>query len=187
MNVDNKIARLSVGLVGAGIAALLAANGCATETGGAFSPSLTPAQYAQISADQCTGVPAKERELGVLAYRDAISNAQPLKEDFAVGKAKFTHDRGVQIAVRAEPAISAPWLERIAMCHVALVRSGELAPTADDPQVVAGANIHVAEAYTGYVISVRVPDDAAAAEVMRRTTIALSGPTVPATAERLVK
>jgi hypothetical protein len=184
MSVENKVSKRSVGLVGAGFAALLAANGCATEAPSAFNPSLTPVQYAQISQDQCTGVPAKERELGVLAYRDAVANVQPLKEEYTVGKTKLTHDRGVKIAIRAQPSMTAPWLERVAICHVALVRAGQIAANAGDPQVVPGASIDVEAAYTGYIVSVRVPDADGAAEVMRRATVALTGGTAPATAER---
>lgn len=185
MNVENKVSKLSMGLIGAGFAAFVAANGCATETAGAFSPSLTPVQYAQISGDQCTGVPNNERELGVLAYKDAIANAKPLKEEYQVGKTKMTRDRGVQLAIRAQPSMTAPWLERVASCHVALVRSGQLMASAGDPQVVPGAVVSVEAAYTGYVVSVRVPDADGAAEVLRRTTVALTGPTGPATAERI--
>jgi hypothetical protein len=184
MNVEKWVSKLSLGLIGAGVAAVLAGNGCATEAVGAFSPSLTPAQYAQISEDQCMGVPNKERELGVLAYRDAIAGARPLKEEYLVGKTKMTHDRGIEIALRAQPAMTAPWLERVASCHVALVKSGQLTAMASDPQVVAGAVVHVETADTGYIVSVRVPDAEAAAEVVRRTTVALTGPTGPATAER---
>jgi hypothetical protein len=185
MNVDTKKSKASLGVVGIGLAALFATNGCATEAPTAFSPALTPVQYAQISEDQCTGVPAGERELGVLAYRDAIANAQPLKEEYAVGKMKMTRDRGVQLAIRAQPSMTAPWLERVAVCHVALVRAGQLAASPGDPQIVPGASIQVEAASTGYIVSVRVPDDVGAAEVMRRTTVALTGPTGPATAERL--
>jgi hypothetical protein len=185
MNVQNRVSKLSLGLVGTGVAVLLAANGCATEAPSAFTPALTPAQYAQISEDQCTGVPAKERELGVLAYRDAIANAQPLKVEYTVGKTKLTRVQGVQLAMRAEPSMTAPWLERVATCHVALVRAGQLAAGEGDPQVVPGASIQVDAAYTGYIVSVRVPDADGAAEVMRRATVALTGPTGPATAERL--
>jgi hypothetical protein len=179
-----RLSRLLAGCGGAGLVALLAASGCATEAGG-LSASLTPEQYAQVSLEQCSGVPAKEQELGVMAFRSAVANAQPLKETYQVGKTKFERDRGVQIAVRAQPNITAPWLARVATCHIALARSGRINPNESDPLTVAGATVQVDEAYTGYVVSVHVTDDVAAAEVMRRTTVALTGPTGPATAERL--
>jgi hypothetical protein len=188
MHDKHDVSNVSMRMIGVALGVLLGGSGCATEAGNnAFSQALTPVQYAQISDDQCNGVPANERELGVFAYREAIANAQPLKEEYSVGKTKLTRDRGVQIAIRAQPAMTAPWLERVATCHVALVRSGQLAAAAGDPQLVPGATVHVEAAYTGYIVSVRVPDDASAAEVMRRATVALTGPTGPATAERLSK
>ena len=91
-----------------GVGVLLSLNGCATEAGGGFGSSLTPARYTQLSEDQCAGVPADERELGVLAYRGEIAGAQRLKEEYAVGKMKLTRDRGVRIGLRAEPGMSGP-------------------------------------------------------------------------------
>jgi len=173
-----------LGWSGAGLVALLAATGCATEAGRGLSASLTPDQYAQISMEQCAGVPTKEQELGVMAYRDAVANAQPLKETYQVGKTKFEHARGVQIAVRAQPNITGPWLARVATCHIALARSGRITPSENDPLMVAGATVQVDEAYTGYVVSVHVTDDASAAELMRRTTVALAAGSGAATAER---
>jgi len=181
--VDSGFSRV-LGCGGAGLLALLAASGCATETGGGLSASLTPDQYAQSSMEQCAGVPPKEQELGVMAYRDAVGNAQPLKETYLVGKTKFEHARGVQIAVRAQPNITGPWLARVATCHIALARSGRITPSENDPLMVAGATVQVDEAYTGYVVNVRVTDDKSAAEVVRRTTLALTAASGPATAQR---
>jgi hypothetical protein len=42
--------------------------------------------------------------------------------------------------------------------------------------VVADASVQVHEAYTGFIVSVRAPDDGAAAEVRRRASVALTGP-----------
>ena len=181
---EQLVSKCWMGVAGVGLAAALAAApGCATAAPGPLSASLTPAQYAQLSEEECTGVPAKEQEMGVLAYRDAVSTAQPLKEEYQVGKTKLTRDRGVQLTVRAEPSVSRPWLMRVATCHVALARSGRIAASQNDPLLVAGATVDVEEQTTGYLVKVHVPDQAAAAEVMRRATLALSGPSGPATAE----
>ena len=172
------------GLGGASLAALLA-TGCATESNGVLTGSMTPEQYAQLSEEQCTGVPAKEQEQGILAYRDAIAGAQPLKDPYQVGKVKLTRDAGVQIGVRAQPNLTGPWLERVATCHMALARSGRLTPSANDPFAVPGATVHVEEAYTGYVVQLHVADANAAKEVMSRTSVALTTPNGPATAEHV--
>ncbi|HVV51922.1 MAG TPA: hypothetical protein VHO06_19795 [Polyangia bacterium] len=174
--------RTVIGCGGAGLAALLAA-GCATESAGPLAASMTPEQYAQVAGEQCAGVPAKEQEQGILAYRDALSGAQPLKEPYQVGKVTLTHDRGVRIGVRAQPTLTGPWLERVATCHMALARAGRLAPNAGDPFAVAGATVRVEEAYTGYVVELRVSNADAATEVMDRATAALAAPAGPMTAE----
>jgi hypothetical protein len=178
--------RIVFGLGGASLAALLAA-GCATESTGVLTASMTPEQYAQLSEQQCTGVPAKEQEQGILAYRDSIAGAQTLKESYQVGKMKLTRDSGVQIGVRAQPNLTGPWLERVATCHMALARSGRLSPSTSDPFAVPGATVHVEEAYTGYVVQLHVIDADAAKEVMSRTSVALTTPNGPATAEQIAQ
>ncbi len=163
---------------------LLAIVGCATEsTGGPLSPSLTPQDYARIADAQCTGLPAKEQQLGLFAYRDSIATTRPYKEEYQVGKMKLTHDRGVELAIRAQPSMTVPWLERVATCHMALARSNAIAANAGDPQMVPGATVRVEETYTGFVVSIRVPDAEAAAEVERRTALAMTATTGRLTAE----
>jgi hypothetical protein len=185
---EQHLTRFWMGAAGAGLAAALVASaGCATTSPNAMSASLSPAQYAQLSEEECTGVPTKEQELGVLAYRDAVSTAQPLKEEYQVGKTKLTRDRGVQLTVRAQPNVTRAWLMRVATCHVALARSGRITASENDPLLVASATVDVEEQTTGYLVSVHVADQAAAAEVMRRTTLAFTGPSGPATAERLAR
>ncbi len=111
--------------------------------------------------------------MGLFAYRDSIATTRPYKEEYQVGKTKLTHDRGVELAIRAQPSMTAPWLERVATCHMALARSNAIPVDAGDPQLVPGATVHVEETYTGFVASIRVPDAEAAAEVERRTAVAM--------------
>jgi hypothetical protein len=177
--------RTMVGVVGMGIVGLTTMSGCATDSAtGPLSATLSPSEYARIADSECTGLPTKEQQLGVLAYRDSIAGSQPLKEEYSVGKMKLTHERGVQLAIRAQPSMSVPWLERVATCHMALVRSNALAASDGDPQLVTGATVRVEETFTGYVVSIHVPDADSAAEVMRRTTVAMTAPSGPMTAER---
>lgn len=173
-------------LVMVGFGAVLASTGfgCAMTEG---SPAvMTPAEAEQVASEECVGVPATERDQGLLAYRDSIVGTRPLKEDVQIGKAKFTHDRGVLISLRAQPGMSAPWLGRVAACHIALVAAagGPANGAANDPLLVPGATVRIEETYDGFVVSVRVPDDAAATETLRRAQALLTGPSGPATARR---
>jgi hypothetical protein len=54
---------------------------------------------------------------------------------------------------------------------------------ANDPLLVPGATVRVEEAATGYLVSVRVPGDDAASEVMRRAQALLTGSSGPAFAQ----
>lgn len=166
-------------------AALASTMGCATTAGGSSAGAMSLAEAAQIADQDCPGIPAKERELGILAYRDAIGGTQPLKESSQVGKVKFFHDRGVVIFVRAQPGMTAPWLDRVASCHIALAAAGRgvSGAGANDPLLVPGATVRVEEAATGYLVSVRVPGDDAASEVMRRAQALLTGSSGPAFAQ----
>lgn len=182
-DLRSNLVRLLV-MTGLGGTLVSSASGCATTAGGSSPTAMTPAQAAQLADEECIGIPAKERDLGLLAYRDAIGGARPLKERTRVGKMELTRDRGVVIAVRAQPGMTAPWLERVAMCHIAQTSAGRSAiPIESDPLLVSGATVRVEEADTGFIVSVRVPDDATASEVSRRAQALLTGPSGPATAE----
>ncbi|MGC9986588.1 MAG: hypothetical protein ABSF35_23590 [Polyangia bacterium] len=142
------------------------------------------AQYAAIADDACVGVPAKEREMGLLAYRDGIVNVAPLQEDTFAGKIKAIRTEGAIIALRAMPGISVPWLERVNQCHVALVGSGRLpaSEAAIDPLAIPGTQLSATEVYAGYVLSIKGIDHSIAQEILRRSTALLSAPGRPATA-----
>lgn len=171
----NYTGRAIVGCVGL---SLLAVASCATDgTASSFNPSPTAQEYARIADAQCTGLPAKEQQMGLFAYRDSIAATRPYKEEYQVGKTRLTHDRGVELAIRAQRSMTAPWLERVATCHIALERSKAIPENAGDPQIVPGATVHVEETYTGFIASIRVPDAEAAAEVERRTAVAMTATT----------
>jgi hypothetical protein len=146
---------------------------------------MTPAQAAEVAENSCGGVPAQERDLGIMAYRDAFAGVRALNESEQVGKMKLERNRGVVITLRAQPGMSAPWLGRVASCHMALAAAGrEVSGTSGtDPLLVPGAAVRVDETTTGFAVSVRVPNGAAASETLRRAQALLAGPSGPATAE----
>jgi hypothetical protein len=172
-------------VIGFGGTLAATASGCATGAEGSPTGAMTPAQAAQVADAQCVGIPAKEQELGILAYRDAIAGAQPLKVAEQVGKVKFTHDRGVSIALRAQPGMSAQWLARVASCHMALAAAGRGVSDAsgNDPLLVPGASVRVEEGYTTFTIAVQVPNEAAASDAMSRVHALVTGPAGPVTAQ----
>jgi hypothetical protein len=156
--------------------------GCATAAEGPSAKAMSPAQAAQVADVECVGIPQKERELGILAYRDAMEGTRPLKVTEQVGKWTLTHTRGVAITLRSQPGMSSQWLARVATCHVALAVAGRGVVDVDgkDPLLVPGAVVRVDDAYLGFVVSVGLPDDATAADAMKRAHVLLSTPTSPA-------
>jgi hypothetical protein len=180
-----KTSRTLIAVIAIGCTSTIGATGCAgTFMSGSNGTIPTPAQYAAIADDACTGVPARERELGLLAYRDAITSVAPLNEVSFVGKSKVSNTKGAVIGLRATPGISVPWLERVNICHVALVGSGRLVgnDAASDPFVIPGTILSAAEVYAGYALSVRGSNIDSAQEISRRSSVLLSAPAHPPTA-----
>ena len=125
--------------------------------------------------------------MGLLSYRDAIGGTAPLRDKVQVGKTmKFEQDVGVQVAVRAQPGLTAPWLARVASCHVALAVANQLeTPNAkNDPLLVPGVQVSVEEAYTGFIVSIRGADASTVSDLQQRATAMLATPVGPATAQR---
>jgi len=172
-----KVRRLiTVAIVGAACSMTAAAYG---ETGAsAANGKLSAVQYAAVADDICTGVPARERELGLLAFRDNIVSVAPLNEFHYAGKAKYLRTEGAVIKLRATPGISVPWLERVNGCHIAMIGSGRLAgnEAAMDPFMLKGTSVVATEVYAGYVLSVRGASVEAVQEILHRSYALVSTP-----------
>jgi hypothetical protein len=135
------------------------------------------AHFAAIADDICTGMPAKERQMGLLAYREDIERVAPLLDEGPYGKIEGS-DRGAVVRLRATPGMSIPWLERVNRCHVALVGSGRLVDkeSGEDPFLVPGAFVWAGD-YGGYYnVSIGSADHAKAMEILRRSRALVSTP-----------
>jgi hypothetical protein len=159
--------------------------GATCALGGVARGETSAAQWAAIADDICTGVPAKEREMGLLAYRDNIVSVTPLNEFRFAGKAKYSHTEGAIIRLRATPGLTVPWIERVNGCHVAMAGAGRLtgSEVAMDPFVLQGTSVGASETYAGFTLSVRGTSVEAVQEILHRS-YALRSPPVkgPATA-----
>jgi len=178
-----KVRRLiTVAIVGAACSMTAAAYGETAASGTNGKPSA--AQYAAGADDICTGVPAREREMGLLAFRDNIVSVAPLNEFHYAGKAKYLRTEGAVIKLRATPGISVPWLERVNGCHIAMAGSGRLAgnDAATDPFSLTGTTVAATEVYAGYVLSVRGSSAESVQEILRRWYALRPTPASPATA-----
>lgn len=159
--------------------------GCATAP--ATPDPLAAVQGTEDVSHLCAGIPTKERELGLLSYRDAISGIAALRSPAKPGKTLMVGEYvGVQIGLRAQPGLTAPWLERVASCHAALAASSQLkSPDAtNDPLLVPGVEVSVQEAHAGFVISIRGTDPSTMDDLTRRAMAMSAMPDRPATAQR---
>jgi hypothetical protein len=159
-------------------ASTLGSESCAATFASGMDGTSTAAQHAAIGDDICAGVPAKEREMGLLAFRDGIVSVAPLREESFVGKSKISHTEGAIIGLRAAPGISVPWLERVNSCHVALVESGRLVGygAALDPFVIPGTTVGAVAVYAGYALYVRGNNYDMAREIIQRSNALLPAP-----------
>ena len=157
----------------------IATMGCAAiHASGTDGATSSPTQYAAIADDACPGMPAREQEIGLLAYRENVVRVAPLLDDGPFGKIEDS-PKGAVIRLRATPGMSVPWLERVNSCHVALVESGRLIgkESSEDPFLVPRVFVWVTEVYGGYYdLSVRSANDSLAMEVLRRSRALLSVP-----------
>ena len=172
-----KVRRLiTVAIVGAACSMTASAYG---ETGASSANGKPSAsQYAAVADDICAGVPARERELGLLAFRDNIVSVAPLNEFHFAGKAKYLRTEGAVIKLRATPGISVPWLERVNGCHIALAGAARLAESdsAMDPFLLTGTTVAATEVYAGYVLSVKGTSVESVKEILQRSYALVSTP-----------
>jgi hypothetical protein len=138
--------------------------------------TLAASAFAESVADVCTGVPAKERTLGLQALRDEIVSVTPLNEFRFAGKAKYSQTEGVVIKLRATPGASVPWLERVNGCHVAMAGSERLAGNnaAEDPFILPGTTVRVSQSYAGYVVTVTATNPADVQKIQQRSYAMIS-------------
>ena len=172
-----KVRRLiTVAIVGAACSMTASAYGETGASAAIGKPSA--AQYAAGADDICAGVPARERELGLLAFRDNIVSVAPLNEFHYAGKAKYLRTEGAVIKLRATPGVSVPWLERVNGCHIAMAGAGRLAgnDAAVDPFILTGTTVAATEIYAGYVLSVKGASVESVQEILQRSYALVSAP-----------
>jgi hypothetical protein len=164
-------------------AATFALTGAGCATTGSATGAVAQAETVE---DVCSGVPAKQQELGLLAYRESLGPATPVRQLVPVSKGvNVSEERGVQIPVRAQPGLTAAWVGRVATCHAGLASAGKLgAGSPDDPLLVPGVKIAVAETATGYLVTVEAPSSSAASDLMRRSYAMNAGAATSMTAQK---
>ena len=143
---------LVIGAIGCGSAAESAA----------AAPAVAEAQ------SYCSGVADEDRDRDPFADCALIESVGELKDREQHGKVWVDHVRGAEIALRATPGMSTPWLERMLRCHEARLQTTALADRERDPLAVDHPTVLVSEQETRFVVAIRGSTNEDAREIVRR-------------------
>jgi hypothetical protein len=124
----------------------------------------------------CAGLSDEDRDIGPFTHREDIASVEPLTESANTGYEPATRIAGAVVTFRAVPGMTAQWLQRLANCHLA--RNAALGHDVPEmpycPLVPKGVTATVAPTSTGFAVTVRSDDQAAADEVLRRAQTLVS-------------
>ncbi len=134
------------------VAASLLSFGCIFGAG----PGEARAFNGAANPEACSGLNA---ELGQEGFR--IDQVQELKRQKRIGKAVVIQPSGAQLFVRAEPGLSAPYLQRVVDCQVAQ-------GSGSGPLSVPGVTATVSQQGQHFVVQILAPDLASAKDVQER-------------------
>lgn len=116
-------------------------------------------------ADACADLPEHEQRTPLFAGELSVADTWPVI--VRVGKHLELRTLGGEVYVRAEPHVTAPWLQRVAQCQIARYEAGATTSAAD-PLAVAGAQVEVRGAGDGFVVKVTAPTRSAGRAIAER-------------------
>lgn len=115
----------------------------------------------------CIDVPDADRDRGPFARLDRIVRTVELRERL-FPKAPL-QTVGVEIEIRATPALTEQWLGRLIQCHLAhYAVVGAAAADPKDPLTTDGAHVSVASTQTGFRVAITSPASEVARELVRK-------------------
>jgi hypothetical protein len=128
----------------------------------------------------CQGVPDVEWNGSPLVNPRDIRAVQEIRAATPVSEAETVIPRGgARILLRAQPGMTAEWLQRIASCHQAVVTVSNPATLTSSPLDVRGALISVQSTGDGFAVDITSADIRVSQEILRRAK-ALVPPPQPA-------
>ena len=147
--------------------ALLAA--CATTTPPPEA-SATSAALADAETRACAGISQEDRNKNPLSQSEAIANVAPLMvEEYPRTNPPLRRMAGAVVTLRAEPGMTAEWLQRWVDCQLAsgtpLAQSAELA---DSPLAQGGTVANVRSIGNGFAIEIGSNDRKVAREILAK-------------------
>jgi hypothetical protein len=123
----------------------------------------------EVQARACHGVPTAEWAGTRLTDQADIRSIQEIKSEAPVSEAETVVPRGgARLLLRAQPGVTAEWLQRIAECHMAQVATSSASALTASPLDVKGALISVQSAGDGFAVDITSADRKIAREILRR-------------------
>ncbi|HVU50987.1 MAG TPA: hypothetical protein VHL80_09900 [Polyangia bacterium] len=117
----------------------------------------------------CVGVPEIAANGAPLTDPDDVRAVQEIKPDQPVSETETVIPRGgARILLRAEPGMTAEWLQRIAECHMAKVAVAVPGTLSTSPLDVRGALVSVQSTGDGFSVDITSPDVKTAREILTR-------------------
>jgi hypothetical protein len=134
----------------------------------ALAPGLSFAQPAPVAnLPACRGIPAANWNASMLA--SDISSVQEVRPETPASETESVVQRwGARIIVRAQPGMTAEWLQRVADCHTAQVMASDPAALSGSPLDVRGARIIVQSTGDGFSVDVTSGDPRVGREILAR-------------------
>jgi hypothetical protein len=127
-----------------------------------------PAPVANLPA--CRGIPVDQWAATSLTNQADISSVQEIKPETPASETESVTQRwGARIVVRAQPGMTAEWLQRVADCHTAQVAVAEPTSLTASPLDVKGARITVTSAGDGFSVEVTSGDPRVGREILARS------------------
>jgi hypothetical protein len=117
----------------------------------------------------CVGVPEVAFNGAPLTNPDDVRAVQEIKPDAPVSETETVVPRGgARILLRAQPGMTAEWLQRIADCHMAKVSVASPTTLTTSPLDVKGALVSVQSTGNGFAVDVTSPDVKIARDILER-------------------
>jgi hypothetical protein len=128
------------------------------------------ARAANTDTMACVGVPEIEANGSPLVNPNDVRAVQEIKPDTPVSETETVVPRGgARILLRAQPGMTAEWLQRIAECHMAKVAVSSPTTLTASPLDVKGALVSVQSTGNGFSVDITSPDFKVAKEILSRS------------------
>lgn len=121
----------------------------------------------------CVGVPQDARDSSPFEHRADVQSVTDLDDEQHLGRAAVRRPAGVVVVLRAVPALTAEWLERVIECHLArnAAVGHDMPEMAYCPLVPRGVTATVRSVRAGFAVEIRADSREGVDEIRRRARL----------------